>query len=210
MTNRFRWSVEGENSGGVNGSPEDYRFLIGGDNKYWNNVEEGYRKPDNYDLTSPERTEMYHLSPEERGKSFVEMMKGYSREQALKEADRCVECGICTATCPAHMGIPAYIRAIREDDLEEGLRILYETNPLPEVCGRICTHKCESVCSIGNKGEAVSIRWLKRYIADNVPAEKYGEILGTDNIESNGKKVGIIGSGPSRAFSRPLPGEYGL
>ena len=110
---------------------------------------------------------------------------------------RCVECGICTATCPAHMGIPAYIKAVREDDMEEGLRILYETNPLPEICGRICTHKCETVCAINHKGDPLSIRWLKRYIADQVPADKYKEILGTDKINTNGKKVAIIGAGPA-------------
>ncbi|MBN2628416.1 MAG: FAD-dependent oxidoreductase [Spirochaetales bacterium] len=200
MSNNFRWSVEGENRGEgneANGTPDDYRFIIGAENKYWDKAEKGYKKPDGYDLTPPDRVQMDHLSVEERSDSFIEMMKGYSKEQAKKEADRCVECGICTATCPAHMGIPAYIRAIREDDLEEGLRILYETNPLPEVCGRICTHKCESVCSIGNKGDAVSIRWLKRYIADNVPAEKYKEILGTSDLAKNGKKVAVVGAGPS-------------
>ena len=202
MSNKFRWAVEGENKDEAIdrerfGSPDDYCFVIGGENKYWNKSELGYRKPDNYDLTSPVRVNMDHLSVDERSGSFVEMMKGYSKEQAKKEADRCVECGICTAACPAHMGIPAYIKTIREDDMEAGLRILYETNPLPEVCGRICTHKCETVCSIGNKGEPLSIRWLKRYIADNVPSEKYKEILGTDKIEQNGKKVAIVGSGPA-------------
>jgi glutamate synthase (NADPH/NADH) small chain len=202
MSNKFRWAVEGENADKAIdrekfGSPDDYLFVIGGENKYWDGSEEGYRKPDNYDLTSPVRVDMDHLSAVERSGSFVEMMKGYSKEQAQKEADRCVECGICTATCPAHMGIPAYIKAVREDDMEEGLRILYETNPLPEICGRICTHKCETVCSIGNKGEPLSIRWLKRYIADNVPSEKYKKILGTDKIENNGKSVAIVGAGPS-------------
>ena len=202
MSNRFRWSVEGENEDEAIdrerlGSPDDYRFVIGAEKKYWDNVEEGYRKPENYDLTPPQRVAMDHLSPDERIGSFIEMMKGYSKQQAMKEADRCVECGICTAACPAHMGIPAYIKAIRDDDLEEGLRILYETNPLPEVCGRICTHKCETVCSIGNKGEPLSIRWLKRYIADNVPSDKYKEILGTDSIEQNGMKVAVVGAGPA-------------
>ena len=71
------------------GSPDDYRFVIGGENKYWDNSELGYRKPDNYDLTSPVRVGMDHLSVEQRQDSFIEMIKGYSKEQAQKEADRC-------------------------------------------------------------------------------------------------------------------------
>ncbi|MEA1911545.1 MAG: FAD-dependent oxidoreductase [Spirochaetota bacterium] len=188
LTNTFKWATT---------NPDDYRYIPGVDKKDWDGDKLGYRKQDGYDLYDVERVEMGELHPEERDKSFVEMIKGYSKEQAQKEADRCVECGICTATCPAHMGIPAYIKAVREDDMEEGLRILYETNPLPEICGRICTHKCETVCSLNHKGDALSIRWLKRYIADQVPAGKYKEILGSDKIETNGKKVAIIGAGPA-------------
>ena len=58
---------------------------------------------------------MGELHAEERGDSFIEFVKGYSKEQAMEEADRCVECGICIATCPAHMGIPEYIKAVRND-----------------------------------------------------------------------------------------------
>ncbi len=188
LTNTFKWATT---------NPDDYRFIPGVDKKDWDGDKLGYRKQDGYDLYNETRVEMGELHPEDRDKSFVEMIKGYSKEQAQKEADRCVECGICTATCPAHMGIPAYIKAVREDDMEEGLRILYETNPLPEICGRICTHKCETVCSLNHKGDALSIRWLKRYIADQVPAGKYKEILGTDKINENGKKVAIIGAGPA-------------
>ncbi len=188
LSNSFKWN-------GTDG--DDFRFIPGVDKKYWDDENLGYVKADGYDLNPAERIEMGELHPGDRDKSFVEMITGYSKEQAQKEADRCVECGICTATCPAHMGIPAYIKAVREDDMEEGLRILYETNPLPEICGRICTHKCETVCAINHKGDPLSIRWLKRYIADQIPADKYKEILGTDKISTNGKKVAIIGAGPA-------------
>lgn len=189
MSNHFKW---------VDSDPDAFRFIPGVDKKDWDNEPNGYKKPEpNYELYSKERVHMPELKPEERDKSFIEIVRGYSKEQAMKEADRCVECGICVATCPAHMGIPEYIKAVRNDDLNEGLRILYDTNPLPEICGRICTHKCETVCSVGHQGDPLSIRWLKRYIADQQPAENYKKILETENITKNGKRIAVVGSGPA-------------
>lgn len=203
MSNEFKW---------VETDPDLFRFIPGVDKKPWDDIKAGYERADHYELHNLEREDMAELEPETRDHSFIEIVQGYSKTQAQKEADRCVECGICVATCPAHMGIPDYIRAIREDDIELGLKILYETNPLPEICGRICTHNCEKVCSMKYRGEAISIRWLKRYIADQVVLGDYKGILNTETIEKNDKKVAIIGSGPaglSAAYYLALLG-YGV
>lgn len=187
MSNEYIW---------VDNDPEVFKYVPGVDKKDWDNSEKGWKKPD-YELLNLERVNVVEEEPEKRIKSFIEIVKVYSKEQAEKEADRCVECGICVATCPAHMDIPGYIKAIREGNLEEGLKLLYETNPMPSTCGRVCTHRCEEVCAIGHKGDAVAIRWLKRYIADNVPFEKYKEILGLDTVPERNYKISIIGAGPS-------------
>ena len=104
-----------------------------------------------------DRVSMEHLSPSDRNANFLEIIKGYSKEQALHEAARCVECGICTKSCPANMNIPEYIKALWEDDFEVALNEIYKTNPLPRVCGRICTHNCEPAWYLTATGDAVAI-----------------------------------------------------
>ncbi len=186
MSNEYIW---------IDSNPEVFRFIPGAENKTWDNSKKGYRRGEGYDLLEGQRVPMPMLSFEESQKTFIEMVQGFSREQALREADRCVSCGLCIATCPAHMDVPGYINAIRNDDMEEGLRIVYEANPLPASCGRVCSHACEDVCVMKHKGDALSIRWLKRYIVDRIYKGDYEKILSTGEAK-NGKKVAIIGSGP--------------
>ena len=160
-------------------------------------VEEGWVKDEVSDLLDLERTEMEHEDAEERKSNFVEIVRGYSKEFAKQEAARCVECGVCTASCPVQMHIPAYIKSIWEDDIEGALRQVYETNPLPGVCGRVCTHNCETSCVIASRGEAVAIRWLKRYIIDSAPNDMYEKILAEPVSEVIDAKVAVVGSGPA-------------
>jgi glutamate synthase (NADPH/NADH) small chain len=189
MSNEYQW---------VDQDPEVFRFTPGVDPKPWDNAELGYHRPEGHRLTGTERVKMGELTPGARGDSFVEIVAGYSVEQARAEADRCVSCGLCVATCPAHMAVPEYMAAIRGGDYEQGLRLLYETNPFSHVCGRVCTHKCESSCAAQHEGDPIAIRWLKRHIMDQVPHERVREIAAEGRVtEPSGRRVAIIGAGPA-------------
>ncbi|MDC0559149.1 4Fe-4S binding protein, partial [Candidatus Izimaplasma bacterium] len=160
-------------------------------------VKEGYVKDEVSDLLDLKRVEMEHEDPQERKSSFVEIVRGYSKEFAKQEAARCVECGVCTASCPVQMHIPEYIKSIWEDDIEGALRQVYETNPLPGVCGRVCTHNCETSCAIAVRGDAIAIRWLKRYIIDSAPNDMYEKILNEPVSEVIDARVAVVGAGPA-------------
>jgi len=157
----------------------------------------GWNTPDEWTWLELDRMAMGSLTPKERSNSFIEIVRGYSKEEAMKEAQRCVECGLCKDACPIHMDIPEYIDAIWKDDVEESVREIYKTNPLAEVCGRVCTHKCETACSIGHRGEPLAIRWLKRYAVDSLPLEDYKKVIMNKAIKPVNKKVAIIGAGPA-------------
>jgi glutamate synthase (NADPH) small chain len=156
----------------------------------------GHVTPNELSWLDLDRTPMDQLPAQERVRTFTEVVRGFSRDQAREEASRCIECEVCVDTCPAHMEVPKYIRAIWEDDLSRAVQIMYNTNPLPGVCGRICTHKCETVCSISLRGEPIAIRWLKRYAVDNLPEEEYRKAI-SKNMPRRSETVAVVGSGPS-------------
>lgn len=170
-------------------------FIIKPTDEHSDNI--GYFTPTEESFLDLEREKMGEIAPEERKNSFVEFVKGYTDEEAMEEAARCVECGICVQTCPVHMDIPQYIHAIWEGDNEKSVDWIYNTNALPSVCGRVCIHPCEEVCSIQVKGEPVAIRWLKRYAMDHVPEKEIEKIALKNKQKGKLEKIAIIGGGPA-------------
>ncbi len=158
----------------------------------------GWAKSEAADLLALHRPTMRQLPPEVRIRDFSEIVAGYDREQAVLEASRCVQCGLCQDACPTHMHAPEYIRAIWQQDFEEAVRQIYRTNPFAHTCGRVCTHRCETACSVGHRGEPIAIRWLKRFAMDAVPPERVREIVKATKVDYlTGKRVAIVGAGPA-------------
>ena len=169
---------------------------------------EGFASDLRYTLFDPDRVPMPEVPPAERTMSFVEQVIGYSKEQAVREAERCLECGLCEEACPAHLKISDYIKAIHDGAPDESLRKIFEDNPIPSICGRICMKPCEMACSLSIRGEPVAVRWLKRYAADTI--RDYKEALELHPGEPTGKKVAIVGAGPgglSTAYFLRLKGH---
>ena len=133
-----------------------------------------------------------------RATNFKEVCLGYNKEEAENEAQRCLNCKNpkCVQGCPVSIDIPAFIQQVKEGDVEEAYQTISKSSALPAVCGRVCPQEsqCEGQCVRGIKGDAVSIGKLERYVADT--ARELG-IQPEGAKEKKGKKVAIIGSGPS-------------
>ena len=116
------------------------------------------------------RISMPRQDPIERGKNFNEVALGYSGEQAIEEASRCIQCPKrpCVDGCPVNVDIPEFITALREGNMPEAVRALKGKNSLPGICGRVCPQEtqCEEVCTLNKKGAPVAIGRLERYVAD--------------------------------------------
>ncbi|MCU7874137.1 MAG: FAD-dependent oxidoreductase [Candidatus Thiodiazotropha sp. (ex Lucinoma borealis)] len=159
---------------------------------------QGWQKSADSDLLDLERQPMAEVEPAARIDNFDEIVNGYTDQQALIEASRCVQCGMCHDACPTHMDAPEYIRAIWQGKPEEAVRWIYKSNPFSHVCGRVCTHRCEDACSIGRRGQPVSIRWLKRYAMDSVNHQRIKEIAAEGKVDYlSGHRIAVIGAGPA-------------
>lgn len=144
------------------------------------------------------RVPVREQEPQVRAKNFEEVCLGYNEEEAMAEASRCLNCknAMCVKGCPVSINIPAFIEQVKLGNFEEAYRIISESSALPAVCGRVCPQEtqCEGKCIRGIKGEAVAIGKLERFVADW--AREHG-ISPAPAKERKGKKVAVIGSGPS-------------
>jgi glutamate synthase (NADPH/NADH) small chain len=147
---------------------------------------------------SLEKIKMPEQAPDIRNKNFEEVTLGYTAEMAMEEATRCLNCKHkpCIAGCPVNVHIPEFIAEVAKGDFMAAYKVITSTNALPAVCGRVCPQEsqCEAKCVRGIKGEAVAIGRLERFVADWYMANSKET---PQKPESNGKKVAVVGSGPS-------------
>ena len=147
---------------------------------------------------SLKKNEMPSQAPDVRNKNFLEVTLGYTPEQAVDEAKRCLHCKNkpCVGGCPVKIYIPDFIAKVAEGDFEEAYKIISKSSALPAVCGRVCPQEtqCESKCVRGIKGEPVAIGRLERFVADWHNAHSTEK---AEKPECNGHKIAVIGSGPS-------------
>ncbi|MBN2654068.1 MAG: NADPH-dependent glutamate synthase [Nitrospirae bacterium] len=146
------------------------------------------------------KTPIPEQDPAVRAKNFNEVTLGYNEEQAVAEAERCLQCKkpMCVEGCPVNVPIPAFIKAIAERDFRKAINTIKEANVLPAVCGRVCPQEiqCEQRCIVGKKNEPVGIGRLERFAAD-WERECGMECLLPQVAPSTGKKVAVVGAGPA-------------
>lgn len=149
-------------------------------------------------MSKMQRTPIKEQDPKVRAKNFEEVCLGYSEDEAVQEAERCLNCKkpMCVTQCPVTISIPQFIKCVKERNFEEAAKIIAKSSSLPAVCGRVCPQEtqCEGKCLLGIKGEAVAIGKLERFVAD---WSREHNVELSDKMEPKNKKVAVIGSGPS-------------
>jgi glutamate synthase (NADPH/NADH) small chain len=147
----------------------------------------------------PKKTPMPEQPPAERIKNYDEVPYGYTPEQAIAEAKRCIECGrpLCIEGCPVNVNIPAFLKLVAEGDFRGAINIIKETNALPAVSGRVCPQEeqCEGKCALSKRFESVAIGRLERFAADWEASQGTPPV--PDLPPPTGKKVAVVGSGPA-------------
>ena len=145
-----------------------------------------------------DRVAVREQDPKVRATNFEEVCLGYNEEEAVAEAERCLNCKkpMCVGGCPVNINIPAFIEQVKNRDFEKAAQIIGESSALPAVCGRVCPQEtqCEGKCILGIKGEPVAIGKLERFVADWARENNIDPIPAK---EKKGKKVAVIGSGPA-------------
>ncbi|MCX5805839.1 MAG: bifunctional dihydroorotate dehydrogenase B NAD binding subunit/NADPH-dependent glutamate synthase [Proteobacteria bacterium] len=148
---------------------------------------------------SKKREPMPEQNPKVRMQNFNEVALGYARENALREAARCLNCKNmpCVEGCPVNVKIPEFIKKIKDGDFMGAIHTIKETNSLPAVCGRVCPQEtqCEEKCILGKKGQPIAIGRLERFAADYELSQ--GDVRAPEPEKPTGKKVAVVGAGPA-------------
>ncbi|MFW6035821.1 MAG: NADPH-dependent glutamate synthase [Halothermotrichaceae bacterium] len=152
-----------------------------------------------------EKTPMRNQDPEERINNYEEVPFGYNKEEALNEAERCLQCphAPCVSGCPVEVPIPDFIDALKNEKFEESIDIIKSKNNLPAICGRVCPQEeqCEKLCVMGKKNEPVAIGRLERFAADQALKNENTEQKNANNSlitkKDNNTKIAVVGSGPA-------------
>jgi glutamate synthase (NADPH/NADH) small chain len=149
-------------------------------------------------MIRPTQVPMREQDPKVRIRNFEEVPFGYTPEEAVAEAERCLQCkrAPCIQGCPVNINIPKFIREIREGDFRAAIRTIKETNNLPAICGRVCPQEtqCQAVCTLGKKYEPVAIGRLERFVAD----WEYEHGVELPEVgKPTGFRVAVVGSGPA-------------
>jgi len=156
---------------------------------------------------NPRRTPIREVDPQERRGYFVEALVPYTREEAILEAQRCIQCGKpwCMEACPIAQDPRAYIKLIATGDFNGARDLILRDNPLATCLGSVCYHYCERPCPVAKKGEAIAVRHLKRAALEFAdPSNPYGPVMPT-----NGQRIAVIGGGPAGLMNAWVLGQRG-